>query len=34
MKEGRGRMVYPSGNYFEGDWKSDSKEGYGTMVWK
>jgi len=26
-KEGHGKMIYPSGNYYEGDWKSDQKEG-------
>jgi len=26
-KEGHGKMTYPSGNYYEGDWKSDQKEG-------
>ncbi len=24
---------YPSGNYFEGEWKRDMKEGQGTMNW-
>lgn len=24
---------YPSGNYFEGEWKNDKKEGRGTMNW-
>jgi hypothetical protein len=24
---------YPSGNFFEGEWKRDMKEGQGTMNW-
>lgn len=24
---------YPSGNYFEGNWANDMKEGEGTMNW-
>lgn len=27
-------MVYPSQNYYEGEWQNDSKEGYGVMHWK
>lgn len=26
-------MTYPSGNFYEGNWKYDKKEGYGTMNW-
>lgn len=26
-KHGEGRMTYPSGNYYEGEWKNDKKEG-------
>lgn len=26
-------MTYPSGNYYEGNWKLDKKEGQGTMHW-
>ena len=33
MKHGKGKMVYPSGNYYEGDWAFDKKEGYGTLKW-
>ena len=29
-----GKMYYyPSGNYFEGNWANDTKEGQGTMNW-
>lgn len=34
MKEGYGKMYYyPSGNFFEGEWKEDVKSGMGTMNW-
>lgn len=26
-------MTYPSGNFYEGNWKLDKKEGQGTMNW-
>jgi len=26
-------MSYPSGNYYEGYWALDNKEGKGTMFW-
>lgn len=26
-------MTYPNGNYYEGEWKYDKKEGYGVMNW-
>jgi len=32
-KHGLGKMSYPSQNYYEGNWKLDKKEGYGTMNW-
>lgn len=27
-------MIYTSGNYYEGTWVNDIKEGQGTMVWQ
>lgn len=33
-REGYGIMEYPSTNSYEGEWKADHKEGYGTMIWK
>ena len=33
FKQGYGKYLYPSGNYYEGEWKYDKKEGYGTMYW-
>lgn len=33
MKQGRGTMVYPSGNVYEGGWVADQKCGHGTMQW-
>ena len=32
-KHGMGKMTYPSGNFYEGNWKYDKKEGQGTMNW-
>ena len=26
-------MTYPTGNYYEGDWAYDKKEGQGIMYW-
>jgi len=26
-------MLYPSGNYYEGEWAYEKKEGYGTTHW-
>lgn len=26
-------MTYASGNYYEGDWVKDLKEGKGSMYW-
>jgi hypothetical protein len=26
-------MTYPSGNFYEGSWRYDKKEGQGTMNW-
>lgn len=26
-------MLYPSGNYYEGEWRLDKKDGFGTMNW-
>lgn len=33
-RHGYGVMQYPSGNSYEGEWRDDRKDGYGTMVWK
>ena len=27
-------MTYPSGNYYEGEWKRNKKSGFGVMNWK
>lgn len=32
-KSGKGKMQYPSGNYYDGDFLMDKKEGYGVMFW-
>lgn len=26
-------MYYPSGNFYEGEWKEDKKSGQGVMHW-
>lgn len=31
MREGRGIMVYPNGDIYEGEWKRDKKEGKGEF---
>lgn len=33
FKHGKGKMAYVSGNYYDGDWKYDKKNGYGEMYW-
>jgi hypothetical protein len=33
FKHGKGKMIYASGNYYEGSWKFDKKCGYGEMRW-
>lgn len=33
MKWGQGRMTYASGNFYEGDWKNNKRNGEGTMNW-
>ena len=33
MKHGKGKMTYPSGNYYDGEWLYDKKEGQGIMYW-
>lgn len=33
-KHGYGHLRYPSGNYYEGHFCDDQKEGHGTMHWK
>ena len=32
-KCGWGKMTYPSGNYYEGEWQLEKKHGYGTTHW-
>lgn len=33
LKSGQGKLVYPSGNTFVGEWKLNKKNGEGTMDW-
>ena len=33
-RTGQGEIIYPSGNYYIGNWKDDVKSGKGKMVWK
>ena len=33
LKQGKGKLVYPSGNTFVGEWKFNKKNGEGTMEW-
>jgi hypothetical protein len=33
VKKGIGRITYLSGNYYEGEWIDDMKEGKGKMLW-
>jgi hypothetical protein len=33
MKWGNGKMTYASGNYYEGQWASNKRNGQGTMFW-
>lgn len=33
LKDGNGIFKYPSGNYYEGEFKKDAKHGQGTMFW-
>ena len=33
FKHGKGKMMYASGNYYDGGWKFDKKTGYGEMHW-
>lgn len=32
-KEGKGKVVYKNGCWYQGDWLSDQFHGQGTMVW-
>ena len=34
VKHGYGKIVYASGNIYEGHWEKDLKEGKGTMSWE
>lgn len=33
MKWGQGRMTYASGNYYEGAWENNKRNGHGVMNW-
>lgn len=33
MKCGYGKHVWSSGNYYEGEWFNDERNGNGTMYW-
>jgi hypothetical protein len=33
FREGKGRMDYHSGGFYDGDWKNDLKEGHGIFDW-
>ena len=33
MKWGNGKMTYASGNYYEGQWANNKRNGQGTMFW-
>lgn len=33
-KDGIGKMVYASGNEYEGEWRKNLKQGQGIMAWK
>ena len=33
MKCGPGKMTYNSGNYYEGEWRQNKRNGEGTMHW-
>jgi hypothetical protein len=32
-RHGQGKIVYVSGNTYEGAWREDKKSGYGVMQW-
>ena len=34
LKHGYGKIIYPSGNTYEGLWERDMKEGKGIMSWE
>jgi hypothetical protein len=33
MKSGLGKMTYQSGNFYEGQWSLNKRNGEGTMHW-
>ena len=33
MKSGQGKMTYTSGNFYEGEWRLNKRNGQGTMNW-
>ena len=33
MKHGYGKYTYENGNIYEGQWKDDKKEGFGTFYY-
>jgi hypothetical protein len=34
MKNGAGRMVYPNGDIYKGNFNRDMRNGAGTMIFK
>ena len=33
MKSGKGKMTYATGNYYEGQWRLNKRNGEGIMYW-
>ena len=33
FREGYGRIIYDDGEYYEGQFKEDKKDGFGKYVW-
>jgi hypothetical protein len=33
MADGNGRILFSSGDYYEGKWKNNVKNGYGIYIW-
>ncbi|KAI8894714.1 hypothetical protein BC833DRAFT_603866 [Globomyces pollinis-pini] len=33
MRHGKGKMIYSSGNIYEGEWNNNRKVGFGKMTW-
>ena len=34
MREGKGKYMYENGDYYDGGWKEDVREGYGELFVK